>query len=150
MRLILDVITVAVVGFTTVVAAWMVVRGLRRTSPRLMGAVLGTTALAGLLQWVGPPVAADEPAGPPAVGTTGATTPRFPPVPVPSGTAPASAVDVSSTASLPGGAPGAGGVRPPAVRTTSLDAPVPSATTEPDDARHRSGAASDPTRGATR
>lgn len=146
MRLILDVITVAVVGFTAVVAAWMVVRGLRRTSPRLMWAVVGTTAVAGLLQWVGPPVAADEPAGPPAVGTTGPTTPWVPPVPAPSRTSPASTVSISSAAPLPGG-PGTGAVRP---RFTSLDTPVPSATTEPDDARHRSGAAPDPTRGATR
>ncbi|MBL8927654.1 MAG: hypothetical protein JNM77_15690 [Pseudonocardia sp.] len=150
MRLILDVITVAVVGFTTVVAAWMVVRGLRRTGPRLVWAVLGTTAVAGLLQWVGPPVAADEPAGPPVVGTTGAPTPWFPPAPASSRTPPASTANISSAAPPPGGAPGAGTVRPRAARSTSLDAPVPSATTEPDDAQHRSGAASDPTRGATR
>lgn len=145
MRLILDVITVAVVGFTTVVAAWMVVRGVRRTSPRLMWAVVGTTAVAGLLQWVGPPVAADELTQP-----SGTTASPFPSVAattavVPSRTPAASGETAASRTTAPSGGPAVRGGAPAA--RVSPAAPVPSLLTG--SARSPS-AVPDPTTGATR
>jgi hypothetical protein len=58
MRLVIDLVTVVVVAFTTVVAAWLVVNGLRPRTLRLLLVVVGTTALAGVGQWVAPPAPA--------------------------------------------------------------------------------------------
>ncbi len=49
---ILDLVTITLVGFTTVIAVWMVVNGLRRTRLRLVLSVVGTVAVAGMLQVV--------------------------------------------------------------------------------------------------
>jgi hypothetical protein len=70
MNFVFDVITIGLVGFTTVVATWLFLRGPGEWGLRPLGFVLALLAGAGLMQVVrGPEVAAGTPPPPPASAT---------------------------------------------------------------------------------
>jgi hypothetical protein len=81
---VLDLITIVLVGLTTVVAAWTAVYGFTRTRLRLMLSLGGTIAIAGALQLVASSAGASEGPPPlPTVPTAVSTAPEATPTPTP-------------------------------------------------------------------
>lgn len=117
MRVLLDLITIALVGLTTVVAAWTVVHGFTRARLRPMLAIGGSIALAGALQLVASAETAEGPTPLPTVPTTVSTAPEATPTPTNSPTnsvAPTTPAPSATASASPGPAdsdgydPGAG------------------------------------------